>query len=386
MDFRPLTDIKRKPVGEVVAKLKAESLSESTEAGRKLLSQAREHGLSLRDYLTLAIKNEGDMTGYELALAELNLPVRNDFANGVTLQAASNTFQTYPGTRAMFPEVIDDMLRWTARQDQFESAAPMVGNSRTINGTELVSTVIEDDPDAYETFTVPETGRIPVRTLRTSETSVKIWKHGSALRTSYEFNRRASLDILTPHARRIARELERSKAAAAFTVLLNGDGVHSASPVVEQSSYDSATGETSTAGVINETNLLYWLVMRAKAGCPVDTLIGNWDSAFRWAKMWRISDNDTRSQRENFEAQVGAMTMNGLRIPLPTFAVCSTAPENKIMGITVGETLEELIESGSQISESERAILNQVVNYTRTENTGYKLAYGDTRSVYDYGN
>jgi hypothetical protein len=58
-------------------------------------------------------------------------------------------------------------------------------------------------------------------------------------------------------------------------------------------------------------------------------------------------------------------------------------PDNQIMGITKSETLEELIEAGSQISENERSITNQSLTYVRTENTGYKLIYGDTREIID---
>jgi hypothetical protein len=60
-------------------------------------------------------------------------------------------------------------------------------------------------------------------------------------------------------------------------------------------------------------------------------------------------------------------------------------PNQKLLGITRGETLEELVEAGSSISESERSILNQTMTFVNTENTGYKLAYGDTREIYDYG-
>lgn len=386
MPFDSLCDIKQRPVGEVVAGLKADSESASKEAGIRLVRDAAKFGLSVRDYLTLSVKSEGDMSGYELSLAELNLPVKNDFKHGVVLQAASDTFQTYPGTRAMFPEVIDDMLRWASRQEQFEKVAPMLASSRTINGIEMVSTVVDaDDEERKATFTVPELGRIPVRTIRTSETSVKIWKHGSALRTSYEFNRRASLDILTPYANRIARELERSKVTAAVNVLINGDGVHAAAPVVNQSSYNSATGATATNGTINWQNFLYWLVQRALAGTPVDTIVGNWDSAFKYAQMWTLNGATGVSDAQNFQRVLGQMNVGGLNIPMPTFAVASAVPANRLLGLTKGETLEELIEAGSVISESERSILNQSMTYVKTENTGYRLVYSDSRSLFNYG-
>jgi hypothetical protein len=43
------------------------------------------------------------------------------------------------------------------------------------------------------------------------------------------------------------------------------------------------------------------------------------------------------------------------------------------------------VEAGSTINESERAILNQSITYVKTLNAGYKLAFGDTRSIFNYG-
>lgn len=379
-----LLDIKRGNVGDVVGALLSKSPMESSEAGQKMVREAARFGINVRDYLTLSINPEGDLNGYELALHALDLPFKNDFENGILLQAANSTFQTFPGTRAMFPEVIDDMLRWANRQDQFESALPMISNSRTVNGIEMVSTVVDDDSQDRDTFTISEGGRIPVRTIRTSETTVKFYKHGSALRTTYEFNRRASLDLLTPYANRIARELERSKATAAFNVLSNGDGVAAAAVVTDQSSLAAGAGATHAAGVLNWTIFIYWLIQRAKIGVPVDTIIGNWDTAFAWAKLWAVSGSDTVSDADNVDRVLGKMGINGLKVPLPNFALSSGAAAGQIMGITKGETLEELVEAGSNIQESERSILNQVVNYVKTENTGYRLVYADTREIYDY--
>ena len=71
--------------------------------------------------------------------------MRDSFSDGIFLDLASDTFQTFPGTRAVFPEVIDDILRWNYRQDQFETTAALVANSRTINGIELLSTIVDDE-------------------------------------------------------------------------------------------------------------------------------------------------------------------------------------------------------------------------------------------------
>ena len=388
-DLAPIAK-NRKPVETLLAGLKSESQHDSKEAASKLVAKAREAGVGLREYLTLAIDPRigehaevhmaAGLNGYEAALNFLDLPHHNDLEQGILLQAASDTFQTYPGTRALFPEVVDDMVRWTNRMEQIETAAALVGQSRTISGVEMVSTVVTDDKDARSTFTVPELSNIPVRTIRSSETSVKMFKHGSAYRTSYEFNRRSSLDILTPFASRILRELEISKVAAATSVLVNGDGVNGAAPLVALSTYgaDFSNGKTLKD---NYRALVKFLMSRAKAGNPVDTLVGNFDTFVELFFMFMPTVNGGKS-----DAQAVA-EMGGYNITLPllngtvNFAFSSTMPDNRLLAYSKGETLEELVEAGSSIAENEQSVTNQALTYVRTEVTGYKLSWGDTRTL-----
>ncbi len=390
LDFS-LTDVQRRPVETVVGQLKADSRHDSTEAAAKLIAQAREAGLGLRDYLTLAIDPragehsarfmQAGLNGYEAALDYLNLPFHNDLEQGVLLQAASDTFQTFPGTRALFPEVVDDMVRWKDRQDQFESTEHLVGQSRTINGVEMVSTVVEDDSAERGTFIVPELANIPVRTIRTSQTSVGMFKHGSAYRTSYEFNRRASLDILTPFAARVQRQLEISKVTAAVSVLINGDGVNAAAPSKNLSEY----GADFTGGKTLKDNyraLAKFIMDRARAGNPVDTLVGNFDTYVELMFMFMPTLNNKDGSDVEKIASIGGPS---LQLPIMggtvKFAIASAMPANTLLAYSKAETLEELVEAGAAISENEQSITNQALTYVRTEVTGYKLAFGDTRTL-----
>lgn len=391
MQAEPLSKIKGSalPKAELIAGLLNKDPQTSASAGIKLVREASKFGVNVRDYLKLSIgtePEEGGLNGYEQVLCELNLPVRNNFEDGVFLQAASETFQQHAGTRALFPEVIDDVLRWANRQDQFETVAPMLANSRTIAGTELLSTVVDDDSADRDTYSIPELGRIPVRSIRTSEQSVKIYKHGSALRTSYEFSRRASLDLLVPHANRIARELEISKVTAATNILINGDGANGAASVVNQSTHDAITGVTATAGLISWPHLLYWMVQRAKAGTPIDTMVMNWDGWFQWLMLFSKQEAAAGAAPAESMNKAGANLGRDVQnLALGVTPVLSSAmPANKLLGMTKGETLEELVEAGSDVQEQERNIANQSIMMTKTENTGYHLVYGDTREIFDY--
>lgn len=382
----PLTQIKRRPVEEVVGALRAESEGQSKEAGVKLVNLARAHGLGLRDYLTLAIDTRAGehaervhgLEGFEAALAHLNLPIRDDYVNGITLQAASETFQTYPGTRAMFPEVIDQMLRWTDRQDQMERVEPMLAQTRTISGIEMLSTVVDDDSAERDSHPVPELARIPVRSIRTTENAVKMYKHGSAYRTSYEFNRRASLDLLTPYAARVMRELEVAKVKAATHVLINGDGVHPAATV------KAITTFGGTAGTLDYKSLAKWIMASAKAGRPIDTIVGNYDMWVEMLMLFTPTLAGPGSLAGTMPQVAGTPALN-LNLPIlnrsVNFVLSSAAPDNQLIGYVRGETMEQLVEGGSQIAENERSIVNQSITYVRTEVSGFRLAWGDTREI-----
>lgn len=392
-NFKSLSEIHKAKfnLDTMVKGMLSDNARESAETGIILAKAANDYGITVRDFLTLAVEPKEGLNGYQQALMKLNLPVENNYEAGLYLQAASDTFQTYAGTRALFPEVIDDVLRFAGRQDQIENIAAVIGNSRTINGPELLSTVVSDDTQDGEldSFQVPELGRIPVRTIKTSQQSVRIFKLGSAIQTSYEYQRRAAIEIMRPHAVRVMRELERSKVAAATSILINGDGAYTAAPVVTQSSFNTATGQTATAGLIEWKNLLYWLVQRARAGVPVDTLMGNWDSYFQWMMLFGKNEvNSGPSAADQLrKAGVDIATSGNLMNMLNAvnFVLSSTAPANRLIGYTKGDTLEELKESGSDIQETERAILNQSITMTKTENVGYHLVYGDTRQVYNFG-
>lgn len=396
--LKSLTQVKRRSPESLKALLCNEAGGASIQAGQNLLSEAREYGLGVRDFLRLAIdpslsevkENYSDgkrlIGGYEAALQVLGLPVRDSFEDGITLDLASDTFQTFPGTRAMFPEVIDDLVKWNYRQPNFEKTSDIVANSRTINGTELLSTIVADTVADYQgTTPVAEMSRVRVKTIRTDQKSVKFYKHGWGLRTSYEFQRRARLDLLTPYAVRAARELEMSKVGLATSVLINGDGAYDAAPVVTQASFNTAAGVVATDGVLSYRNLLAWFVARAQAGVPLDTVVGNWDSYIQWLMLFSVPS------LPQGQTEANALASSGFKIsgvPLLTgnvnFALSSTAPAGQLIGFSKGDTMEELVEAGSTISESERAILNQTITYIKTENSGYKLAFGDTRSIYDF--
>ena len=380
----------RQPADVVLGALRSSNQAESVQAGLDLVASARALGVDARDYLRLAVDpTKGDfagsgLDGYEAALAFLNLPLRNDFSKGVILQAAADTFQTFPGVRAMFPVVMDDIVQWQYRQDQIETTASLVGQTRTIAGTELITTVVADAAGDYSQFgMVNEGARVGIRSIRATERSVRINKFGGGYSTTYEFNRRASLDIMTPYALRMQREIEIAKVAAATAMLLNGDGVHGVPTNYAAATLGAAIGTATSAGKMNWDVFLKFLIERAKAGTPVDTIVGNYDMHFEWLRMFATPMAASGpSQSEVLQrAGVAAAVENPRFNFRVNFVLSSAMPSATLLGISKADTMEELVETGSDISESEQSILNQKINYVKTVNAGYRLVFGDTRAT-----
>ena len=389
-----------KSLEALLGDLKSNSKEASRTAGLELAAQAKEYGLPMDDFLRFAVDlnasdegkklAEAGLDGYEAALCYLGLPVKNDYSRKISLAATNETFQTYPGTRLMFPQVIDSVLKWGSNQDYLENVAALVGNSRTISGTEMISVVADSDEDAEGTFLIAEGADIPVRKIKSSEYAVKMYKHGSGYEVTYEFDRRAAIDIMVPYVSRINRRLELSKVALATQILINGDGAHAAAPVAKQSEMAPKGNAEHKAGKLAYGGILAWLVDRAGNGAhaPIDTVVGNYDMYLQWMLMFTPTLSGI-SQAEAM-AKVGGVDLStagipGMFVPIK-FALSSTVPAGKLIGFTKAETLEELVEAGSQISESERAIKNQKITYVKTEVTGYRLVFGDTRSIYDVNN
>jgi hypothetical protein len=396
--IRSTTEIKKAAPAVVLAGLNDANSSTSLEAASKLIGQAKSYGLNMRDYLRLSVdasQVEADeharysadgrfINGYEATLAYLNLPVRDDLDAGIMLQAAADTFQLFPGTRALFPEVVDDMVQWKYRQLNFESTEGMVAQRRTISGNEMLSTVVLDTAADYEdgVAAVAEGGQVPIHSIRTGEKRAKFWKFGNGYKTTYEFQRRASLDILTPYALRTQTQIERGKVSVAVSTLINGDGVNGAAPVVNASTFSAVAGSTAVAGKLSYKHLAAWLVSRAQAGTPIDTVAGNWDMYLQWLFMFSTPTANAGSTDAENLAKAG-FAVGG--IPLLSgaiqFKLAGDAPANQLIGYSRGDTLEELIEAGSLISESEKSIRTQEVIYVNTQTAGFRLIFDDTRSI-----
>src|SRR3546814_19280817 len=105
-------------------------------------------------------------------------------------------------------------------------------------------------------------------------------------------------------------EVEIGEVAISTGVLINVNGVNGAAPVMPATDLAAtlpADGQpVPKTGRLDWNIFLAWLVGRAKAGVPVDTVLGNYDMYLEWLRMFAkptadagMSQGDRKSTRLN---------------------------------------------------------------------------------------
>lgn len=390
--MRSVTEIKKRKVSEICNPLLSDSDVESGAAAERLVKEANSYGLPLDKFLDLAVdlsegeekaayKNGEGLSGFEQVMLKMNLPMRNNYRDQVTLAQASDTFATKPGSRILFPYTIDNVLRWNNNLDQMEKVEDIISGSRTANGNELIRIVAEDDANSRKSFRLGEGAAVPVRKVRYSEKAVTFYKHGSGIEYTYEFERRAAIDIITPFAARVQRDLELSKLRSATEIMINGDGVNAAATALDQATLDSA----ATDGKISYDGLLAALATAIKAYHPIDTIAGDIDAYMQLAKLLGTAAVSSAYAVDQQAAKGGPQFLALRNIFSPVqFVLDSAVPSGKLLMFNRPDTLEELVEANSRVAEEDRNVRSQTISYFRTENVGYSLIYPDCRYVYTY--
>jgi hypothetical protein len=384
VNIRNLDELQRRPVDQVLTGLGSTDSNVGISAANRILEEARSFALSVKDYLIASITpvGEGDarLNGYEQALSHLNIPITKNLEQGVDLRAATDTFATKTGTRILFPDVLMDIVKWTTAQDNIVTTAPIVAQTRTIQGNSaIMMDLVQGDVDNISMFQIAEGGEIPLRKITTTERSVKMYKVGHGYEFTYEFGRRANIDILTPYVNRINRQFELDKVKYVTAILVNGDGVASAITVDNETSYGG------TNGSLEWKALFGWLVERAAAGYPIDTLIGNFKTYGAFIGMFTptVNTNNIPQAMEKVGGPVLAPALGFMNYKI-NFAISNTVADNNLVGIIKAETIEELVEAGSDIQESQRLITTQKVQFVRTLNVGYNLVTPQARRGFSF--
>lgn len=378
---------KKMTAKEFAAKLMSGG-NDSATAGESLAQDAFDSGASIELMIHRHVEAVEGMNPVESVFMECGIPLSPHGEEGnLMLAASSDAFITNNGLKAILPILIDNILRAAINTVPLENVEDLLAQTRNVAGSQLQTDIVYDKNtnDSYGTFRIAEGGRIPVRSLKTSKNAVQFFKHGSGIEISYEFGRRMSPDVLVPYANRIAFERAQSEAQAAVSILVNGTGDNPAAPVDSAQAYDGlATGRLRD----RPEAFLKWLIDCAKNGRPVDTVVVNYDTLFELSFMFPVNNGTAlAAQGANAIGKQGVGMQvtfaQGLALNI-TVVLSSVMGENQILGFRKGETLERLIEIGSQIQETERNIRTQMLTYVNSTNSGFNIAYGNSRRILEW--
>ena len=295
------------------------------------------------------------------------------FESALGLQANDLSFQTRPG-------VAGDTVYATEIRPFVDQRLQIPEN--TVSVEDLVSVTFGIDGDSYKTAQVKqnqrgpqnEFGRVaeaaefPLYSITTSDRIVRVYKYGGRINWSYEVARRMRINqlqiLLTELA--FAEDVRRRKAA--LEVAVNGDGNGNGvmlSPTVPaaysiqnidefgmDTAYNSSLGLNMYAGDLTEVKNV-----RALRYNPNGQVVLNPDQLAMYSAMYQMPDGS----------------------PLKLSPKGSILDGSKLLlGWNTARGLEQVIENGSQIEETEKIIANQTNQMVMSINIGYGKPYDNS--------
>jgi len=279
-----------------------------------------------------------------------------------------------PGSAILFPVLLQKTALWT-KLKSFVDISRIVATTRTIAGTSAYSALSIDDsnisgagsPTAHgRRFRVDQRGNFPAVTIGWSEKTNAVTKHGVQLNWTYEFVRRASIELMQTVVARIMLQDQLELFNEAINVLINGDG--SANPAcVVKTLKKTAAGATANQIVISDNlaagQLSYEAWLKFIGGTrpyTFDVICGNLDTLVKFVTMQRPTMDPAEIITNLLEAKnQGTAKLDTPLFPNVTLFLADGMPADKLLGIDTSFALERVIELGSDLKEVERVIQNQ---------------------------
>lgn len=363
----------------------------------KMIEAGMDEGLSLSRVLEVISPSEkGDeLDAFGRMMEAAGIRTRSDPAAG-WWASRGEAFLRNAGTRALLREfaarewrkvsmravsfLSDDVAAGTIMRPWNEGGAPrwsqqiapaiplseLVGMTTPVEGSEYKALYLDYDSEEARMVRVAEATDIPMATLRTREKAVYLHKYGRGILSSYEALRRLRVDRLAWFIQSMAIQAETDKVVAALDVMINGDGNdNTAAEVIKLTDLDP----DATPGTLT---LKAWLAFKMQFAAPytLTHALMQEDVALQLAMLNTGSANLPLSG-------VNLGNLGTALVPINAFADgvrygwTADAPANAIVGYDRRWAVERATEIGSEISESERFILNQTQALTMTEVEGY---------------
>jgi hypothetical protein len=347
--------------------------------------RASELGMTLWQYFELIQPSKpGEaLTAFERQLQLAGIVTKSNPQLGLYASTGDYFFQSdRPGSAILFPVLLQKVALW-AKLNQVADINKIVATTRTISGSTAYQSLYIDDSAIIGStaatahgrrFRVDQRGQFPAVKIGWSETANAVTKHGVRLDWTYEFVRRASIELMTTVVARIMLQDQQELFNEAISLAISGDANNSvANPaaVVKKFRTNGTTGpndirlSTSTqtaAGVIDYEGYLRFI--GGFKPYNVNVIVGNIATLTKLILMQRPNIDPaqiitTLLTQTSTQGQINADQYNGQLFPNVTYYPSEAVGNDIIVGLDTQFAMERVIELGSDIQEVERVVSNQ---------------------------
>lgn len=316
------------------------------------------------------------LSAFDRQLQASNIVVKSDAARGIYSSPGEYFFQSdRPGSAILFPAFLQKTALW-AKQNLVNDINEIIAATRTIAGTSTYSSLKIDDTEisgagaSGRRFRVDQRGNFPVVNIGWADVASTVTKHGVRLNWTYEFVRRASIELISLVVSRIMIQDQIEVFNDAIDMAINGDGT-AANPAATVYKFvgPSYTGSMENmlrlensllpdAGIITYEGWLKWLA-GFKPYAPT-AICGNLNTLVKIVMMERPNVDPAGVITMLLEAKTqGGAKLSTKVFPEVTLYLVDSVPDNLLVGLDKAYALERVIELGSDIQEAEKAIKNQ---------------------------
>lgn len=269
-------------------------------------------------------------------------------------------------------------LRWSQEIAPAVPLSEIIARTEPIEGQDYRALYLTYDAEQLRKFRIGESAEIPEAVLQRSERTVTLKKYGRRLTATYEDMRRMRVDKLTAEIAFMAVQAETDKVAAALNTILNGDG----NSGTAATSYNLTTLDSAaTAGSLT---LKGWLSFKKKLANPyfITTAL------MQEAVALQLELLNMGSANVPLVSVAGSGEMGRLRSINQTadqvgYGWLSDAPTLKIVGFDNRRSIEQLVEIGGDITETEKFVTNQTQTLVMSEWSGFAIVDPNANIVLD---
>lgn len=347
----------------------------TAEQGLTLYKQSIDAGMTFWQYLEMIqpSKPTDNLSAFERQLQLNGIVVQSRPDLGLYSSSGEYFFQTdRPGSAILFPVLLQKTALWT-KLKAFVDINKIVATTRTISGTSAYTALSIDDSAIIGStaatahgrrFRVDQRGNFPAVSIGWSEKTNAVTKHGVQLNWTYEFVRRASIELMQTVVARIMIQDQLELFNDAVNTIILGDGV--ANPACTVKTLKKTAGGTAfqiqtDATAAGELTYSTWLKFIGNSRpYTFNAVFGTLPTLVKFVTMSRPTMDPAEIITNLLESKnQGTAKLDTPLFPNVTLFLADCMQDDKLLAVDTSFALERVIELGSDLKEVERVIQNQ---------------------------